>query len=53
MSGFISIAHNDIKPNNIAVERGRNEADLIPIVIDLVKLLQYYTVLEECLEVLE
>ena len=53
MPGFISIGHNDIKPNNIAVERGRNDADLIPIVIDLAKLLQYYTVLEWCREVLE
>ena len=34
-----STTMNDIKPNNIAVERGRNDADLIPIVIDLAKLL--------------
>ena len=32
-----AILHNDIKPNNIVVERGRNDLELIPIVIDFGK----------------
>ena len=32
-----AILHDDIKPNNIVVEQGRNDFELIPIVIDFGK----------------
>ena len=32
-----AMLHNDIKPNNIVVEQGRNALDLIPILIDFGK----------------